>query len=312
MNESRSSANRFRIFFLAGLACIVLMGLVWSLDSFFIYLMLGAACYCFFLAYWYKPAPAIEPKIHYRGDRQRSAEKKMKIQPAAFMVLAFIGLGIFLVMAVIFFFNSTATVQYDAAIAYDQAYNFQLNEQYDSAKRWYRKVLETDPSHENAMIGMGNVFLTNQEYDSAWFYYNEAIMANPANDDAQYNKAIVRYYQQRYAESSDEAKIILERNPDYHDAEILIGDNYNALNRLDSALHWYQRAYDAGYKNPMLLHVMAYTYDQTGQSQKAIEFYKQTLELDSSQTEIYLRLSEMLSGPESERFRQLGKKYELD
>lgn len=309
MSVGSPSPKKASAFFFAGLVCILLMGLLWFLDGFFVYLIFGVASYCFFLAFWYWPINAA--KEASRTGTKRGRPKKIKIPSAAVFISTFIALGILLVIAVVHFFEATTVTRYEADVAYQNAYDFEVNGQPDSAKLWYQKALSENPEHNNALIGLGNLFLNEQLYDSAWEYYDRAVKANPSDDNAHYNKAIVRYYQGRYDESSHEAKAILERNADYHDAEVLIGDNCNARNKPDSALYWYQKAYDAGYRNAIFLHVMAYTHDVKGNIPAAIEFYKHTLEYDSGQTDVYVRLSELLGGIEGERFRELGRRIEL-
>jgi tetratricopeptide (TPR) repeat protein len=93
-------------------------------------------------------------------------------------------------------------------------------------------------------------------------------------------------------------------NPDYVDGMLLIGDSFYNQSQLDSALRWYEGAYGQGYRSAILSHLMAYIYDVKGQTNQAIELYREAIGQDSTIVDIYTRLGELVPGEEGNWFRQ--------
>src|SRR6187399_3008246 len=106
-----------------------------------------------------------------------------------------------------------------------------------------------------------NSFLNGNKTDSALIMYDEALARNPQNEQAQYNKGYIYFNQKNYRQAIDEGKKILDYNPDYTNALLLVGDSFYNQSQLDSALQWYEGAYTNGYRSAILCHLMAYIYD---------------------------------------------------
>jgi tetratricopeptide (TPR) repeat protein len=87
---------------------------------------------------------------------------------------------------------------------------------------------------------------------------------------------------------------------------LLMGDSYYALKQLDSAYVWYDEAYSRGERYAFLSHVLAYIHDERGNTQEAIKFYKEAVEMDSSKADVYKRLAEL--EPENAEFYRAKEK----
>ena len=75
-------------------------------------------------------------------------------------------------------------------------------------------------------------------------------------------------------------------------------------------MRWYEEAYAKGYRSAGLSHVMAYIYDIKGETQKAIPLYKEAISYDTTRTEIYTRLGELIQGEEGNEYRQKAAQYQ--
>ena len=114
----------------------------------------------------------------------------------------------------------------------------------------------------------------NKQYDSALYYYDKALSLEPGIGGVWYNRGMV-----------------------YYDRE-----------QMDKALESFTRAYDIGLRDAFLCHVLGYLYDNSGNTTKAITFYKEAIGLDSSRTNIYSRLAE-LEPSQAARYQALEQRW---
>jgi tetratricopeptide (TPR) repeat protein len=108
----------------------------------------------------------------------------------------------------------------------------------------------------------GYEFYVNQRYDSALYYFDRVLRLESSNTTALYQKGLVYYDQQK----------------------------------MDKAMDSFTRAYDAGLRDAFLSHVLGYLNDNSGNTSRAIDFYKEALSLDSARADIYARLAELEPG----------------
>ncbi|MEI9919290.1 MAG: tetratricopeptide repeat protein [Bacteroidota bacterium] len=134
-----------------------------------------------------------------------------------------------------------------------------------------------DPPESNeaeALTFKGNDFINNSNPDSADWYYDEALDLDPDFMMAVYGKGLVLY---------------------------------NKGNR-DEAYTYFTKAYQGGYRYGWLSWVLADGYDKNGDAARAIELYKESINLDSTFTDSYNRLAE-LEPDNKERYLELSRKH---
>lgn len=135
--------------------------------------------------------------------------------------------------------------------------------------------VDTDASESAVTLtGTGNDFVNKGENDSADYYYTRALEIDPNYLEAVYGKGLVLYNRGE----KDEA-------------------NKNFL-----------QAYEGGYRYPWLSWVLADANDKAGNTDKAIELYKESVNLDSSYVDSYRRLAELVPA-ERDLYLQLADKY---
>jgi tetratricopeptide (TPR) repeat protein len=320
-----SKATRSKIFLVLAIVNLMLMSLLSGADAAFFYIFSGIGAYCLFLAYWTRPVPLasrenrfedvdlfsdlkniFRSKQGYQYKKQSSAHTQSDRSKFIGIVFAFV---FFLFFAGVFLSIILADVaEEDGGSLYLQAEAFRSNNQYDSAKLYYRKALNEDDQNADAFFGYGTVLLDEEAYDSAIVYYTRSIDINPEYDGARFNRSLAKYFLKQYDQSRKDAFDILSINPNYDDATLMIGDNYYAEQSYDSALYWYEEAYNRGLRSAWLSHVMGYIYDTKNQSDRAVNLYLEALSYDSSKAEIYQRLSELVP-TESARYQQLYERY---
>jgi tetratricopeptide (TPR) repeat protein len=134
------------------------------------------------------------------------------------------------------------------------------------------QVFETD---EAAIWNQkGYEFYLNKDYDSALFFYDRILRLEPGNASAWYSRGLVFYDQQE----------------------------------MDKALESFSRAYDSGMRDAFLSHALGFLYDSTGNTARAISFYKEALAMDSSRANIYTRLAE-LEPSNATRYKKLSDRW---
>lgn len=134
---------------------------------------------------------------------------------------------------------------------------------------------QNDVNSVNELTLTGNQLYDQKEYDSALYYYNKILVLDPNNSTAFYNIGLVNYDQQQY----------------------------------DGAFTWFKKAYNAGFRDAFLSHVLAYLYDEKkGNTTQAIFHYKEAVQLDSARADIYSRLAE-LEPTKAKTYRALEAKW---
>jgi tetratricopeptide (TPR) repeat protein len=134
--------------------------------------------------------------------------------------------------------------------------------------------------------------------------YDKALALDPDFARATYGKALTYFNQQRNDESIALLIPVLEKNPEYYDAMLLIGDCYFAQEKYDDAFNWYGNAYgDGNVRSQPLCYRLAYLFDRKGDYSRAVDLYKETLTYDTTVVDIYTRLGELLPNEDGNYYR---------
>jgi tetratricopeptide (TPR) repeat protein len=311
-------SDRAKFWFIAGSVCLFLLALLWSVDGSFLYLGLGMAVFCFFQyarhAFQNSAPPRYSrPAGQTESESSKAVEdllqeiqmgftKKKKSVSGKSVLGAIIGASMFL-FVVIFLVALSLEWDSDYFTYLDQASYHYSTGNYDSAAYYYRLASLKDPDNPDIYYERGNAFMYMERYDSAIALFDKTLAISPGYGPAQFNKGYVMFQQGKYRQCIAETRKVLSQNPDDFQARLLIGDSYYNQQQVDSALHWYSRTYEDGYRSAALSHMMAYIYDTRGETSKAIPLYKEALEYDNSISEIYDRLAELLPPEEGNFYR---------
>jgi tetratricopeptide (TPR) repeat protein len=327
-HSSPESKNLSRIFYAIAVSFLVLMALLWSLDSSIVLILMGGAVFFLFLGYLKRSKLPVDPnnrKIPYsqRGPSPQPSssfsdllkefsKKKPHQQPRTntsfsgkrvLPYVIFFFASFFFMIVLPLLFSEENTTPGDASGFYQRAEQFRDTEQYDSADHYYQKALTEDPENVAILNSYGISLMTRNLYDKAMTVFDQALRTDPDYPYARYNKALIYQNRKNYKQSLSETFVLMNRNPDYFDAMLLAGDSYYFQQRYDSAIYWYEKGYDNGQRSSSLCHVMGYIYDQRGDQEKAIHLYQEALNYDSTRVEIYNRLGELFPGLDGEQYR---------
>lgn len=274
-----------------------LFALTWGLPSFFNWVFFAAAFYLFFLSWFVRPrAPQARPRDRAFAQPEESpVERSKNLAKRIAVIMAIFVFGIFFLLFVIGIFVSedsdTQTVESESILI-------------DAD----RMALADDPNNIDALTNVGNAFLEDSNFDSALVYYNRVLKLDRQNVVALFNVGVVYYNQQQYQQAIEVLKQSVQLRPDYGDAFFVLGHCYYDQQRHDEAFPWYTKAYENGVQSSFLSHVLGYLHDNKGNTARAITFYKEALQQDSSRAEIYTRLAE-LEPANASRYSQLAEKW---
>ena len=279
----RQSVRHFKI----GLVFLYSFALLYSLGPFFAWLLLAGVLYGFAFAIYYRNLSP--PKVESNQDEwsnpgEESAEVGSVNQESIKKILRFVPLilgSVVIIGAVTIIFST------DNKPA-DEQDTSQTNEISLTEK------LRQDPKDVEALVNLGNEYYNTNQHDSALFYYNQALKIKPDYKEACYNIALDYYSQAKYSEAISAIDKCLQQHPEYGEAWQLKGDCTYYLKKEDDALILYEKAYSMGTRNAYLSHMLAYLYDVRNNTSKAIEFYKEAIQQDSSKVEVYKRLAELV------------------
>lgn len=281
-------------------ACIIslfLFALTWSMGGFFILLFLGAASFFGFLSFYYRPKQIEKEPVRPSWQKQNQSGNLQKINRTILSLIPIIiGVTFFaIVFRVLSSDSSSETESSPVEVGESESDNSQ-------------SVLQSDPNDIDALTNVGNEFYGQGQYDSAMKYYERVLEIEPSNQYALYNKALVFYSKKDYTRSIKFVRQCLNQHPDYGYAYYLLGDNYQSINRLDSAITCFEQAYRFEVRDADMLQTWGEISKQQGNTTKAIELYKQVLEQDSSKAEIYSRLAE-LEPSKADHYRKLAERW---
>jgi tetratricopeptide (TPR) repeat protein len=307
--------------------CVIslfMLSVFWSVDASFFYILAGVSAvslYKFFQnrqsreeaepektyqqTYYSKPSFLDEIKdLFNKSAPVRDSRRQSRL--VVFIIAAVSGF-IFLVVIITAVFSDDPYAT--SSELRERAGNLYNQQRYDSAAYFYRLAILNDPENADLYLERGNAFLNANNTDSALMDYDRALLLRPSYKEAYYNKGLIYYNRKQYRNSINQTKYAVDIDPDYTDAMLLIGDDFYNSSQLDSAMIWYENAYSKGYRSAALSHIMAYIYDTKGNTQKAILLYKETLSYDTTRTEIYTRLGELVGGDEGNLYRQKAAQY---
>ena len=321
-----------KIYFIVGWIFLMAMALCWSIDNSIVLILASAATYFIFLGFYaisrgirwgnweksqsFRTDPSatsvsdVLKNIFSKTTTSGSFHTKTSGRPvtdftnrrvAPMIFLAVFGMFFIFIMAIIF---SSSNVSSEMGDYYNRAESQYVQGDYDSAYINYRRAWRLDESNAEAMVGYGNVLVIRNQHDSAAVMYDRAFEINPQYLNAAYAKGAMYYNLERYSECIAVMDPVLRENPEYYDGMLLVGDCYYSLKQYDDALVWYENAYEnGGSRSSALCHIMAYIYDTKGDYEKAINFYREALEYDSTIVSIYKRLGELIPNEEGNYYR---------
>ncbi len=253
----------------------VLLALLWPLGNFVFWIMLGFISYFAFLSYYYQPkaTPVFQRPNSTSGKLGDQEVNPLvflfrlitKLKPIQWVIGAFVLLVVLTVLMPNLMSNNSENLMPSA----DQTVNL------------------------DSLVDLGNERYNSGQYESALSYYDKVLEVDPTNQFGLYNKALVYYSKKDYRTSISLVNYCIEANPDYGPAYYLLGDDFKFIDKLDSAIIFFERAYELGVRDSGLLQNLGDISYEQKEKERAIKFYKEAIEVDTTLVFVYERLAEL-------------------
>lgn len=132
------------------------------------------------------------------------------------------------------------------ALLFELAFAYDKLNRVEEGMETYQKLLDIDPFSENAWYNLGILYIKKEDYNSAIDCYDYTLAINPSHAEALFNKA----------------------------------NSLVNLNQPAEAIELYIEYISFGYDQLLPLYYIADCYDQMGQRDMALRFYRHTIETD--------------------------------
>jgi len=269
----RKAARWFRAFIVFAL----LYGITYSLHRIFNWVFFLGAAYSLFMSYFTLP---VQPKIFQKQSKPfndggratyTSPPKSPSIQTDKIKKIVRV-----ITFSVVGFFAFLIVVGIFAGNDNDQPTTTTTPDEeqpYDSEDS--SSSSESGGSNAaEALAYQGNEFINKGQPDSADIYYDRALAIDPDLMMAVYGKGLVLYNR---------------GNP-------------------DEARTYFTKAYEGGYRYAWLSWVMGDLFEKSGDKERAISMYQECIQLDSTFTDSYNRLAELVPD-DREKYLDLAQKH---
>lgn len=173
---------------------------------------------------------------------------------------------------------------------------------YDSALYFYRLAKEENPEMPELYLNLGVLYSKIGKKDTALHYYDTALQYKPDFEIAWGNKGALLYSLNKPAESNQAFQQFARFNPQSHEYDLFLGDNYYALQQIDSALFFYERAYQDNKKSQVLCYMIGLGHFQKQEYDEAAKILEESITIDSLYADSYSLLADT--------YDQLDKKSE--
>jgi Tfp pilus assembly protein PilF len=278
------------------IVCSFLLALLWPLGNFIFWIFAGAIAYLLFLIFYYSPRT---PKNEFKSTRfsgnassrqERSkplAGKDLRKRSIIFLAVSF---GFFILVFVMVW------------SAFDDGQN-------DKKETDVEQSIAYESSPEvDTLVNVGIRFYQANQFEKAKESFEEALKIDSKNKFALYNRALVYYSLNNYRQSIKGCYECLKYHPSYGYAHYLLGDNYFNLKQYDSAIISFEFAYTHDVPDVQLALNLGEAHLAKGNKNKAIRYFSEALDQDSSLVNAYDRLAE-IEPSKANFYRKLSGKW---
>jgi tetratricopeptide (TPR) repeat protein len=257
--------------FRAFIVFALLYGITYSLYALFNWMFFLAAAFSLFMSYFAQP---VQPKIFQKQARPSNSGGRTSYTPppssgSPMQPDRIKKIGRIIVISIVSFFAFLMLVGIFSGNNDDETTTTSTNEEEQSDSND-----SGDSNEAQALTFKGNDLINDSQTDSAEVYYDRALGIDPDFMMAVYGKGLVSYYR----------------------------------GNRDEATTYFERAYEGGYRYAWLSWVLGDTYEKSGSTERAIDLYKESINLDSTFTDSYNRLAELVPD-ERDKYLDLSQKH---
>lgn len=150
-----------------------------------------------------------------------------------------------------------------------------------------QQVLRVDPKNQWGINGMGSAYYLLHKFDSSRYYYNLNLQIDPRYKNGYYNSAMLYNRVAMYDSAFAHIRHYQSVFPENLDGIVLEGDIWFDFGNEDSAIICYDRVYNMKPSDPLVLNMLAKSYNLTDDYDKAMECINEAIRLKPACYEFY-------------------------
>lgn len=163
--------------------------------------------------------------------------------------------------------------------------------EYEAAEDTYLKILEQQPNHHKAILGIANLYFFQKKYKESAQYYEKAIELNPNLVKAHYNLGTLRFYAKKYDSAVRHLTYALKLYPKILGAYLILAQIYQNAGKTSDSVKLLTKAAHLSPRNPIIYQKLAMLHIQTSQFSSAIKVLSKAIELSPADVESNLLLA---------------------
>ena len=185
-------------------------------------------------------------------------------------------------------------------------------EQFDEAAALCNDILKQVPEYVAAHTYLAHIAVRQQRFDEAISHLDDALRIDPQSVEAMEQKATVYYLQKKYNVSIEIWEKVLELRPDWPLITRKVADTYLLTKDYDKAIEYYDIIMQSD-PDKLICKYLGIIYQQKDQPDKAIEYFKRSLEFDPQQVEVCNSLGDLSlkAGDQQQAISYFEKSIEL-
>ena len=190
--------------------------------------------------------------------------------------------------------NATASTGVSNSDLFQEALKLHQSGNLTEAAQLYRKILEKDPGHVDAIYLLGTSNLQQGNLDLAATFLKKAITLKPDHARSHNNLGTTFQQQGKLDEAIDCYRKAIKLNPDYADAHYNLGVLFQKQGKDNDAVVSYNRTIEISPDYAEAYYNLGIALQEQGKLDEAVFGYNKTIEIKPDYAEVYNNLGNVL------------------
>jgi tetratricopeptide (TPR) repeat protein len=165
---------------------------------------------------------------------------------------------------------------------------------YDSATQYIRKALELNPTADDALYNLGNVYKDSGRLNEAIDCFRKSLELDPQNADAFNNLGMIYKDKGQINDATASFKKAIQLNPNHVIAYYNLGVIYKDKKQFDDAISCYEKVLELNPNIMAAYYNLGMIYHEKEQFDEAITNYQKAIQLNPDMAELYSNLGTAL------------------
>jgi len=139
----------------------------------------------------------------------------------------------------------------------EQATNAFNEKQFDQAEKLYAKVLQANPEHLHALMGVANLYMECKRFDEAALHFEKALSVQPTLVKAHYNLGTIRYFHKDFEKAKHHLLEAIRIYPKILGAYLILAQIFQLHGETAESIDLLSRAIRLNPRNPILYQKLA-------------------------------------------------------